>query len=174
MASEIIMSGRAASMTPSPGVRKVRQMKRKFTVLEDNLIRELVRYHGEKAWKMIAAALTGRSARQCRERWRYYLAPNIQNPEWTVDEDRKLELLAGKHGHQWAKIAGLFERRTDVNVKNRWVLLQRNAQKFPESTPSSEDAVQSAVSWNEGEERRDDEMLEFWGSDEDWGAGRRV
>lgn len=70
-----------------------------------------------------------RTSRQCRERWKNYLSPTVNNGAWTVDEDMKLGQLTDKFGSQWAKISQFFENRTDINVKNRWMLLQRAVKK---------------------------------------------
>jgi hypothetical protein len=49
--------------------------------------------------------MAGRTVRQCRERWKYYLEPSINKLEWTPQED---QLLMEKHhdlGPRWAQIA---------------------------------------------------------------------
>lgn len=109
---------------------KDRLKKRMFTVEEDNKIRQLVSSRGEKAWKVIAAELSNRSPRQCRERWKNYLSPDVLNLPWTIEEDQKLKELISQYGAQWAKIARFFHHRTDVNVKNRWSYLKRKEKKL--------------------------------------------
>lgn len=109
---------------------KERLKKRMFTVEEDNKIRQLVSSRGEKAWKIIAAELSNRSPRQCRERWKNYLSPDVLNLPWTVEEDQKLTELMNQYGAQWAKIARYFHHRTDVNVKNRWSYLKRKEKRL--------------------------------------------
>lgn len=103
----------------------VKRAKHLFTADEDQQIIRLVQTHGLKAWKLIASQIQDRTARQCRERWRNYLSPDVHNAPWTESEDSSLLELESKLGTQWAKIAGHFEHRTDTNVKNRWILLQR-------------------------------------------------
>lgn len=66
-----------------------------------------------------------RTARQCRERWKLYLSPDIKNGPWSREEDSQLTNLVSSEGRLWAQIAQSFDNRTDVNVKNRWVLLHR-------------------------------------------------
>lgn len=100
-------------------------IKRKFTADEDKIIVDLVAANGEKSWKLISSKLANRTSRQCRERWRNYLSPFSQNLPWTEEEDKTLLNLHSDLGSQWANIAKHFTKRTDVNVKNRWVLLQR-------------------------------------------------
>ncbi|OHT06315.1 Myb-like DNA-binding domain containing protein [Tritrichomonas foetus] len=99
--------------------------KRLFTPAEDERIKELVRVLGEKAWKKIAAELVNRTARQCRERWKNYLSPTVKNLPWSESDDQKLIELIMQYGTHWSRIAKFFDFRTDINVKNRWVLLKR-------------------------------------------------
>ncbi|KAK8846226.1 hypothetical protein M9Y10_020232 [Tritrichomonas musculus] len=119
------------SVKPHP---KDRLKKRMFTVEEDNKIRQLVSSRGEKAWKLVASELSNRSPRQCRERWKNYLSPDVLNLPWTNEEDQKLTELINQFGAQWAKIARFFNARTDVNVKNRWSYLKRKEKKMGNST----------------------------------------
>lgn len=70
-----------------------------------------------------------RTARQCRERWKNYLSPDVRNGPWTIEEDNLLLELVPKMGTQWAKIAKSFNSRTDTNVKNRFLYLQRSLSK---------------------------------------------
>ena len=97
---------------------------------EDNKIKHLVQINGEKAWKVIASEFPDRSPRQCRERWKNYLSPTVRNLPWTPEEDAKLAELFSQFGPQWAKIASLFNARTDVNVKNRWSYLKRKEKRI--------------------------------------------
>ncbi|MDR0662179.1 MAG: SANT/Myb domain-containing protein, partial [Holosporales bacterium] len=57
-----------------------------FTPEEDRLLREHVKVMGTKDWKGIAQQMSGRNARQCRERWKNYLAPGLNLGLWTKDE----------------------------------------------------------------------------------------
>ena len=116
---------------------KDRLKKRMFTVEEDNKIRQLVSSRGEKAWKAIAAELSNRSPRQCRERWKNYLSPDVLNLPWTNEEDQKLTDLMNQDGAQWAKIARFFHARTDVNVKNRWSYLKRKEKRLKNTNSNS-------------------------------------
>lgn len=100
-------------------------IKHKFSIEEDQIIIDLVARHGEKSWRLISTKMANRTPRQCRERWRNYLSPVVQNLPWTDEEDAQLLDLTDNLGKQWAKIAKHFEKRTDTNVKNRWSLLQR-------------------------------------------------
>lgn len=98
--------------------------KKKFTHEEDQLIMSMYDKIGNK-WKIIASRIPGRSARQCRERWRYYLSPSINRQEWSQEEDSLLMAKYELIGPKWATIAMCFMNRTDVDLKNRYNLLMR-------------------------------------------------
>jgi hypothetical protein len=99
--------------------------KKKFTEQEDNYLTHLVGVHGTHNWKAIAWHMNGRTVRQCRERFKYYLEPGIKRPVWTDDEDRLLMDRYATIGPKWAQIAAFFNGRTDIDLKNRYQRLQR-------------------------------------------------
>ena len=103
--------------------------KHLFNEIEDNKIRQLVKVYGDHAWRIIASEIPNRSPRQCRERWKNYLSPNVVKRPWTDDEDNLLLSLRDEIGKHWSKIAKYFDSRTDINVKNRYMLLQRKENK---------------------------------------------
>jgi hypothetical protein len=103
--------------------------KTKFTDAEDAALTNLVRDLGTSDWQEIADHLPGRNPRQCRDRWVYYLSPEVGNGPWTVEEET---LLLAKHnelGSSWKRIAPFFPGRTDINVKSRFLLIQRRLRK---------------------------------------------
>jgi hypothetical protein len=97
--------------------------KRKFSPEEDERLTAIVRQFGDSNWKLIAARMGGWDCRQCRERWKNYLCPNVCKDPWTPEEDRLLEAKYDEFGSQWSLIARFFPSRTDVNIKNRWVVI---------------------------------------------------
>ena len=99
--------------------------RQKFTIDEDNLIKDLVGKFGIKAWGKISLQLPGRTARQCRERYVYYLQPHLVNGPWTEEEEQLLIQKFQQYGSKWAKIATFFESRSDVNLKNHWAAMKR-------------------------------------------------
>ncbi|OHT12000.1 Myb-like DNA-binding domain containing protein [Tritrichomonas foetus] len=99
----------------------------KFTPEEDSLLVNYVQIFGMKSWKAIALLMPGRSMRQCRERWKYFLSPDSNNHnQWTAEEDDLLIWQYQEIGPQWSKMAPLFKGRSGVSLKNRYQLLQRN------------------------------------------------
>ncbi len=92
-------------------------------------MKELVAELGENEWGEVSNRLGTRSPRQCRERFRNYLAPNLKNEPWTEEEDR---LLIEKHkefGTKWSVIAAYFPNRSDVNIKNHWAQMMNRTMK---------------------------------------------
>ena len=95
----------------------IRQM---FSPEEDEMLKLLVKKFGDKDWKFVAKKMPGRTTRQCRERYKSYLAPDIKNGPWTEEEDELLKQKYDEFGPKWAKIASFFKSRSDINIKNRW------------------------------------------------------
>ena len=110
--------------------RNLNRPKQKFTKEEDEILRKQVQIHGEKHWNSVASFLQGRTAKQCRERWKNYLSPEVSNSEWTQEEDLLLYNLIKKLGKKWSQLATYFKTRTDVMLKNRWALLNRQINKL--------------------------------------------
>lgn len=96
--------------------------RQKFSVREDEQLRELVEELGQN-WPEVAQRLGTRSARQCRERFRNYLSPNLRNGLWSDDEDRLLHAKVAEFGAKWSVIVSFFPSRSEVNLKNRWTQL---------------------------------------------------
>lgn len=118
---------------------KEKRPKTKFTSDEDNMILKLVEIYGDENWALIASKMKGRSTRQCRERYRNYLSPTVNNSPWTSDEDTLLYKRYERFGPKWKLIADGFNNRTDINIKNRWLLLERHRKRsFVSSDCSSE------------------------------------
>lgn len=118
--------------------------RHKFSPEEDEKLRQIVQEQGSNNWRFVAELMPGRSARQCRDRWKNYLAPGIKNGPWTPEEDQLLEEKYRELGSQWSRIAKCFPNRTDINIKNRWATRGGRVNRaqsmafletFPESRP---------------------------------------
>jgi hypothetical protein len=81
---------------------------------------------GEINWSAIARCIEGRTAKQCRERWRCNLDPNINKNEWTTEEDLMIVNLQKELGNRWALLAKSLPGRTENAIKTRFRSLQRS------------------------------------------------
>lgn len=99
--------------------------KRKFTNSEDKRLLDLVAIHGDTNWIAIAGLMPGRTARQCRDRYRNYLAPSIINRPWTPEEDLHLVDLVRLNGTKWSELTQHFCERSSFDLKRRYKQLEK-------------------------------------------------
>ena len=102
-----------------PGIKKG-----PWTEEEDELVRKTVAQLTESVggvnWAVVALAVPGRTAKQCRERWRCNLDPSIVKADWTKDEDEMLLALQRELGNRWALISKSLPGRTENAIKTRF------------------------------------------------------
>jgi hypothetical protein len=96
------------------------QQRRKFTAEEDDQVRTLVESMGTRSWEEIARFMDGRSARQCRDRFKNYLVDSLVIDPWTPQEDELVIRQFNLIGPKWVQIGQLLSGRSGNNVKNRW------------------------------------------------------
>jgi hypothetical protein len=111
----------AMSLLLAPVGPTTRTSKRKFTQEEDLQIIELLSTMPQPDWQRVASQLGTRSPRQCRERWRSYLHPDLKTGQWTREEDAILRREHANVGPRWATIALFLPGRSEIQVKNRWL-----------------------------------------------------
>jgi hypothetical protein len=116
-------------LQPTLTVKPKGPPRQKFSVQEDEQLRDLVTELGTNNWAEVSARLGTRSARQCRERFRNYLSPNLRNGQWTEEEDQLLREKFQEFGAKWSLIVAFFPSRSEVNLKNRWTQLLNRGSK---------------------------------------------
>ncbi|KAK8895087.1 hypothetical protein M9Y10_023529 [Tritrichomonas musculus] len=123
--------------------------KVKFTPEEDAKLNDLVQKYGENDWSTVAFFMNGRNKRQCRERWRHYLSPQVSTEPFTEEEDKMLHYMYLEYGHKWKLIASFFPNRTDITVKNRCLFLHRQFERHLKGkTNQSMPTIPQASSFN--------------------------
>lgn len=101
----------------------------KFSVSEDirlvGLVNQAMAEFGVEGidWKQIGQMMD-KTARQCRDRYRNYLSPDIVNGPWSDEEDAFLKEKVESLGCHWSMMTKYFPGRSDVNLKNRWSILK--------------------------------------------------
>jgi len=111
----------AAAYAARSEMTPVNAISRKpWTPEEDDLLRQLVKVYGKRAWRQLAPHLSGRTSKQCRERWQNHLDSGINREVWSVAEERRLVELQRHLGNSWSKIAKYMNGRTDSAIKNQW------------------------------------------------------
>ncbi|EAX98066.1 Myb-like DNA-binding domain containing protein [Trichomonas vaginalis G3] len=106
--------------------------KDKFTQSEDDKLRLLVQVFGTSNWKKVSEYMVTRNPRQCRDRYKNYLAPHLNSSPWVPEDDAKLLALVQQNGRKWSMIAKEFPGRTDINIKSRYSLLLRQEEREKE------------------------------------------
>ena len=101
----------------------------KWNKAEDAMLRLVMTNAKKPNWNEISKQFVNRNARQCQERWTNYLSPTVNNDPWTEREDELLKQKYNELGSKWSVIARFFTNRTNTNVKNRWIALNRIASK---------------------------------------------
>jgi hypothetical protein len=105
-----------------PSIDRTTALVGKWTVGEDNKLKDSVLTLGNKNWAAIAALLPGRTKIKCCDRWRDALDPSIDPTtarvgQWTVDEDSRLQDSVLAHGDKdWGAVAALVPGRTKNSV----------------------------------------------------------
>lgn len=95
--------------------------RRVFTISEDKIIIKCVSSSKfDNDWESVARLLSSRSARQCRDRWMYYLSPSNNLAPFTPDEDQLIVQKVNEMGKKWSQISKFFNGRSDNSIKNRW------------------------------------------------------
>ena len=104
----------------------IMSVKGAWTPKEDALLTEAVMKSRPIVWDQVAESVPGRTALQCKERWRYRLDPTVKRARFEKWEDDIIIAERNRIGNHWTVIAGKLPGRTPYAVKNRWYSLLRN------------------------------------------------
>ena len=116
---------------------QVKIHRNKFTELEDKLLKIIILQVGDKNWNEVSRKMTGRTPRQCRDRWNHYLSPLANTTKWTREEDEILLHNFQTFGTHWEKYKSLFNGRTSNSIRNRYYVLRKKDIFFNEDIQES-------------------------------------
>ena len=76
-------------------------------------------------WAVLARMMSGRTSKQCRERWFEQIDPRLRADEWTLEEDGALMAGVAVHSTKWSTIAEMIPHRSANAVRQRALLLKK-------------------------------------------------
>jgi myb proto-oncogene protein len=95
-----------------------------WTKEEDALIIQLKQQEKETGvelqWRQVSELVANRSTKQCRERWRHFLDPDVKRGKWSAEEDAELYRAHAQLGNKWTEIATRLPGRTQLHIRDRW------------------------------------------------------
>ncbi|KAF1996632.1 hypothetical protein P154DRAFT_579731 [Amniculicola lignicola CBS 123094] len=111
-------------MLPVPKSTSTARQPRKWTVAEDQKLREEVEAQlseGEvKDWCRIAQSLPGRTNKDCRKRWHNSVAGGLKKGQWAKSEDQQLAGGVRRFGQRWTLVADVVGSRSADQCAKRW------------------------------------------------------
>lgn len=103
------------------------QKKGPWAPEEDAMLLRVMKTEQPGDWQAVARKVSGRNAKQCKERWTLNLDPDINHGPWSAEEDDQLVALHAEIGGKWALLAKKLPGRTEHSIKTRFLSLERQA-----------------------------------------------
>jgi hypothetical protein len=151
----VVISIERAFRSIHSGERMSKRHRNHFSPEEDTRLTNLVLRHGQD-WSVIGQSMPGRTARQCRERWRQCISPDVNHSSFTEQEEELLMGLVSSYGTKWKRFESSFRGRPDNQLKcHHRVLMRRSLSRqttHGSESPSFNDSTRD--DWN-------DELLEL-------------
>lgn len=113
--------------------------RHRFSKEEDDKLLILVNNFENKDlinWNRVASKMQDRTPRQCRERYLNYLMEKNKKGDWSKEEDELILSLYNQIGPKWAKMTSYFNKRSNIDIKNRYSTLIRRKKKKSNQEPS--------------------------------------
>lgn len=101
-------------------INKPNVIKGPWNVEEDKKLIDWIKTNGASNWTSCSEFITGRSGKQCRERWLNALNPLLKKGSWEPEEDYIIFKLFKKLGSKWSIISNYISGRTENSIKNRF------------------------------------------------------
>ena len=93
-------------------IKLVDSKARNWSPEEDARLIEFVEKYGDKKWSKCENEFLGRTGKQCRQRYKFFLDPKINKKAWTDSEDQIMMKLFDIHGSKWSMMKESLPGRT--------------------------------------------------------------
>lgn len=100
---------------------KTESVKSFWTEKEDEILVSHIKINGSCNFINCILLSSGRTIKQCKERWINVLNPRIQKGDWLIEEDYLIFKLYTLYGGKWSKFVSYFQgSRSENTLKNRF------------------------------------------------------
>lgn len=95
----------------------------KFSTEEDTLLIQLVNSLPEDSWQEISTHFSGKTPKQCRNRWCNYVNPILKHGDWDTYEELVILQKYEEYGPKWAAISACLPNRSPNDIRYHWIQL---------------------------------------------------